>query len=267
MKATATQSGVSSLFVTWQDPQSRRIYPIARLMHLPSGMFELAYIRAAVEAQRQGFVGLPGFEDVTQVYSSSGLPALFENRRVSRGRRIQLEGELQTSAQPAQPANDALDAAPVTIFVPRQPGAPPERLQAFAPPLPGVAGKFWGVFAISGVGRVPGSAELVERLAANEGLTLVPEPGNAYNPHALLVARANGSAIGYAPDYLANELGLTPDAADRLGVYLLAVHRINSAAAQPLYQVTCRYECDADLGRALFRSEAYEPLSPRAFHD
>jgi hypothetical protein len=264
MNATSTASGVSSLFVTWQAPESRRIYPVARLMRVASGELELAYIRAALEAQRQGFAGLPGYEDLTQVYSSPELPALFESRRASRGRRVHLEGELQPAAEPA---NDVLDAAPVTVFVPRQTGAPPERLQVFAPPLPGVAGRYWGVFVVSGVGRVPGSTEQVERLVANEKLALVPEPGNAYNPNALLVERATGPAIGYAPDYLANELARVPDAAAGLGVYVLAVHRINFAPAPPLYQVTCRYECDAKLGRALFHSTAYEPLSPRAFRD
>jgi len=255
---------VSTLLITWQAPESRRIYPVARLMPVANGELELAYIRAAQEAQRDGFAGLPGYEDLTEVYSSSELPALFAGRRGSRGRRVHLEGELQPSAEPA---NDVLDAAPVTVFVPRHAGAPPERLQVFAPPLPGVAGRYWGVFVVSGVGRVPGSAELVERLVANEALALVPEPSNAYNTNALFVARVKGAAIGYAPDYLANELALVPDAAARLGVHLLAVHRINFAPAPPLYQVTCRYECDAKLGRALFRSAAYAPLSPRAFRD
>ncbi|MES1183727.1 MAG: HIRAN domain-containing protein [Myxococcales bacterium] len=264
MKETSTTSGVSTLLITWQEPESRRIYPVARLMRVASGELELAYIRAALEAERQGFKGLPGYEDLTQVYFSPELPALFESRKGSRGRRIQLEGELQPAAEPA---NDVLDAAPLTLFVPRRAGALPERLQVFAPPLPGVAGRYWGVFVVSGVGRVPGSAELVERLVANEELALVPEPDNAYNPNALLVERATGPAIGYAPDYLANELARVPDAAAHLGIHLLAVHRINFAPAPPLYQVTCRYECDAKLGQALFHSTAYEPLSPRAFRD
>lgn len=253
---------LSSLFVTWQEPESRRIYPIARLISTPGGEFEFAYIRAALEAQQHGFAGLPGFEDLTRVYSSPELPALFEGRKVSRGQRVPLQGEFGPSLPPA---NDALDAAPVTIFLPRQAGAQPERLEAFAPPLPGVGGKFWGVCVVRGVGRVGGSAELVERLTANEALVLVPEPSNAYNRQALLVARADGTRLGYVPDYLANELGLVASGAAALDVSLLGVHRINFPPAPPLYQVTCRYECEAELGRALFRSAAYEPLSPRAF--
>jgi len=264
MKETSTTSGVSTLLITWQAPESRRIYPVARLMRVASGELELAYIRAALEAERQGFKGLPGYEDLKQVYASPELPALFESRRGSRGRRVHLEGELQPTAEPA---NDVLDAAPVTIFVPGRAGASAERLQVFAPPLSGVAGRHWGVFIVSGVGRVPGSAELVERLVANEELALVPEPDNAYNPHALLVARISGPRVGYVPDYLATELSRIPNATADFGVHLLAVHRINFAPAPPLYQVTCRYECDAKLGRALFRSAAYEPLSPRAFRD
>lgn len=255
-------SALSTLFISWQVPESRRIYPIARLTLVPSGEFELAYIRAALEAERQGFHGLPGFEDLTQVYLSSLLPPLFEGRTVSRGRRVRLVGELEPSSEPA---NDTLDAAPIAISLPRSGSGSPERLEAFAPPLPGNAGKHWGIFVVRGVGRIPGSAALVEQLVANETLALVPEPSNAYNPNAILVARAEGATLGYVPDYLVNELGHFSNAAARLGVRLLAAHRLNFAPAEPLYQVTCRYECDQELGSALFRSTAYEPLSPLAF--
>ena len=256
--------GVSRLFVSWQAPESRRIYPIARLMRVPSADFEFAYIRAALDAQQQGFAGLPGFEDLSRVYLSEDLPPLFESRAVPRGRRVRLEGEFEPALAPA---NDALDAAPIALSVTRQQGAPPERLEAFAPPLPGPAKTYWGVLVIRGVGRVPGSAELVERLVANETLAVVPEPHNAYNSHALLVTRVGGAALGYVPDYLANELGRIPNSASGLRLRLLAAHRLNFAPADPLYQVTCRYECDQELGLALFRSPAYEPLSPAAFRD
>jgi hypothetical protein len=253
-------SGVSTLFFTWQEPESRRIYPIARLMRVASGAYEFAYVRAALEAERQGFVGLPGFEDLTQVYVSTQLPFLFESRKASRGRRVRLEGELESGVAPA---NDMLDAAPITLFVERPAGAPPERLEVFAPPLPGVAGNYWGVFSVRGVGRVA-RADLGERLCANEALSLVAEPHNQYNANALLVVRADGTAIGYVPDYMANELSHVARAPARLAVHLLAMHRINFSSAHPLHQITCRYVCDAELGRALFRSAAYEPLSSRA---
>jgi hypothetical protein len=264
VKVSSRSSAVSSLFVTWQAPESRRFYPIARLTRVSDREFELAYIRAVREAQREGFTGLPGFEDVEEVYLSSALPSLFESRTASRGRRVHLEGESE-SVPP--PANDVLDAAPITLFVNRQGGAPADRLEAFAPPLPGGGGKYWGAFVIRGVGRVGGSADLVERLSANEALALEPEPDNAYNPRALLVARTDGTRVGYAPDYLSNELSLIPRAITALRVGLLAVHRINFSPAQPLYQVTCRYECAEAVGRALFRSPAYEPLSARAFSE
>jgi hypothetical protein len=253
---------VSSLFVSWQAPESRRIYPVARLTRVPSGEFELAYIHAALEAERQGFRGLPGFHDLSEVYLNPQLPSLFEARAASRGRRLRLEGEFELAGEPA---NDALDAAPITLLLPRPANASPERLEAFAPPLPGGKGTYCGIFVIRGVGRVPGSAALVERLAANEALEIVPEPSNRYNANALLVSRADGSALGYVPDYLANELSRFPNAAARLRVRPVAVHRLNFPPAEPLYQVSCRYECDEALGRALFRSPAYEPLSPRAF--
>jgi len=35
---------VRTLFVAWQDPESRRIFPVARLMRRRSGEYELRYI-------------------------------------------------------------------------------------------------------------------------------------------------------------------------------------------------------------------------------
>lgn len=252
---------VPRLFITWQEPESRRIYPIARLMHLSSGEFELSYIRAALVAREHGFSGLPGFEELDRVYVSRELPALFEHRPPQRGRRVALPGSL---APLAAPANDALDPAPIVLFVPRADGQGQERLEAFAPPLPLADGRYFGVFVVRGVGRVPGSSERLEALDAREVLRVVAEPTNAYNPRAAAVLTSDGATLGYLPDYLANEIAAAGAKPDALGVQLAGVQRINHPPAVPLYQVTCRYTCDASLGRALFASSDYQPLSLRA---
>jgi hypothetical protein len=253
------------LFVTWQAPESRRIFPIARVMRLPGGHYEWAYVRAVVEARAQGFAGLPGYERFDEVSVSPELPALFAHRVPARGRRRSVPG--------SQPANDQFDPAPITLLVPLGPGTH-ERLEVFAPPLPASFGKFWGAFVARGVGRVPGSESAVEKLGAHERLLVRAEPDNAYNPRALLLLRADETAIGYVPDYLANELaeaaaperaGASSAVADDFSVEVLSAERVNHPPAAAVYNVLCGYRCGPELGARLFRSERYLPVAAGAY--
>lgn len=256
---------LSTLFITWQEPESRRIYPIARLMGLAGGAYELAYIQAVVAAESVGFRGLPGFEDPKKVYVSAELPRLFDHRLPARGRHV-------AARDSSELIGEGLDAAPITILVPLA-GGKSERLEAFAPPLPTPAGLYVGVFWVRGVGRIAGSEDVALGLRAHERVRLIPEPNNAYNPRALRVVRGDEMPIGYVPDYLANELSvaahpepprLTPHS-ESMELDVLHSARANFPPAAPLYKVLCRYTCSAELGRQLFYSETYEPLSLRAY--
>ncbi len=252
------------LFVTWQAPESRRIFPIARVMRLPGGNYEWAYVRAVSEAREQGFGGLPGYDRIDEVSVSPELPGLFAHRVAPRVRRRSVAG--------AQPANDRFDPAPITLLVPVGPGIN-ERLEVFAPPLPASFGNFWGAFVARGVGRVPGTESAVETLAPHENLLVRAEPDNAYNPRALLLLRADETPIGYVPDYLANELaeasppareGAPLAAVNDFSVEVLSAERVNHPPASPIYNVLCGYRCGPELGARLFRSERYQPVAAGA---
>jgi hypothetical protein len=253
---------VPMLFVTWQAPESRRIFPVARVMRLPDGRYEWAYVRAVSEAQEHGFVGLPGYERLDQVSVSPELPSLFAHRLPPRGRR---------RPTGTAPANDRFDPAPITLLVPIGSGNN-ERLEVFAPPLPASLGKAFGAFVARGVGRIAGSEAALERLETHAALSLRAEPDNPYNPRAVLILHA-GTPIGHVPDYLANELadalgaasGSGSGVAEALRVEVLSAERIQHAPAAPIYTVLCGYECSAELGSRLFRSHRYEPVAAEAF--
>lgn len=251
---------VLMLFVTWQAPESRRIFPVARVMRLPDGRYEWAYLRAVSEARGHGFVGLPGYEQIDRVSVSPELPALFAHRLPARGRQ---------RAAGTAPANDRFDPAPITLLVPTGPGKV-ERLEVFAPPLPASRDKAFGAFVARGVGRVPGSEAAIESLEPRARLSLRPEPDNPYNPRAVLILHA-GTPIGHLPDYLANELaealgaGSEQGVSEAVRVEVLSAERINHPPAAPIYHVLCGYECSGALGERLFRSARYAPVAPEAF--
>jgi hypothetical protein len=264
------------LFVTWQAPESRRIFPIARVMRRTTGEYEWAYVRAVAEARAHGFAGLPGYDDIDAVSVSRELPALFAHRVAARGRR---RTAAAAPADAIRPANDQFDPTPITLLVPVGPGIT-ERLEVFAPPLPAPFGKAWGVFVARGVGRIPGSEAAVERVAPHAPLSLRPEPDNPVSPHALLILSEDETAIGYVPEYLASELAealapavraMTPGKSTvapaihpstrALRVEALSSERVNHPPASPIYNVLCRYTCSAELGAVLFRSERYQPVA------
>ncbi len=251
---------VRSLFVAWQEPESRRIFPVARLSRRRSGEYELRYIAAAWAAREHGFLGLPGFEELEAIHVTAGLPELFVQRSAQR----RGTGPLETSAA----GQEQLDAAPITLFVRRQPGAAPERLEAFAPPLRAADGRRWGVLEVRGVGRSPGSEQLALSLVPGERLLLQPEPDNPYSASALRIVRPAGShgageQLGYAPDYLASELGAVGGRAEQIELTLGHVQRVTFAPAPVVYRVLVRYACPPELGRLLFTSESYRPVPPR----
>ncbi|MEO8181911.1 MAG: HIRAN domain-containing protein [Deltaproteobacteria bacterium] len=248
---------IRNLFIAWQDPESRRIFPVARLTRRRSGEYELRYIGAVRAAVQRGFAGLPGFEQLESMHVSAELPAIFRERAAPR-RRVPRE-------PPGIPAKELsgelLDATPITLFVRRRPGDAPERLEAFAPPLRAPDGRRWGVFEARGVGRVQESAEVLAALAEHERVLVRSERDNPYNPHALLITRRDGTRLGYVPDYLANELAAVGGRPDQLELEVSEARRVTFAPAPLVYRVLCRYTCPADLGRVLFTSESYRPLS------
>jgi hypothetical protein len=256
-------SGVHSLFVTWQAPESRRFFPIARVMRRPSGEYEWVYVQAVSEAQRHGFAGLPGYEDLDRVVRTPEPPGVFAHRVPTRGRRRPASVG-QASVPP--PANDSFDPAPITLLVPLGAGRY-ERLEVFAPPLPGAGGHYWGVFAARGVGRLPGSEAAVAGLERHQPLRVRAEPDNPVSPRALLLSNVEGVPIGYVPDYLANELAAVLEAPaggeraaglDALSVEVLGAERVNHPPAEPVFSVLCQYTCTAELGARLFRSASYQ---------
>ena len=68
------------LYVTWQDPETRRIVPVARVAIDAADRYEFAYIHGAEEAQRLGFLPLLTFPDLKQVYRSRDPLPLLQNR-------------------------------------------------------------------------------------------------------------------------------------------------------------------------------------------
>lgn len=75
------------LFVAWQDPVTRRIFPVARLLDRQEGVrWEFVYIHGARAAAERGFEYFLGAENLDRVFESDELPPLFQNRLMRASR-------------------------------------------------------------------------------------------------------------------------------------------------------------------------------------
>ena len=83
------QQQLQALYVAWQQPESRRYFPVARLVagvgDIP-GLYEFAYIKGAEEAQKADFEPFPAFPKLSEVYRSKELFPFFANRLMSINR-------------------------------------------------------------------------------------------------------------------------------------------------------------------------------------
>ncbi|MBF6842200.1 hypothetical protein, partial [Acinetobacter baumannii] len=74
-----------TLFVAWQDPQSRWICPVGRLERGPDG-FVFEYLAGALDARQRGFPGFFEFPAFAARYESESLFPLFRNRLMPTAR-------------------------------------------------------------------------------------------------------------------------------------------------------------------------------------
>lgn len=194
------------LYVAWQDPESRRILPVARVIVDAHGGYEFAYIQAFYEAQRCGFLPLVSFPDKDRVYRSRELLPLLKNRLMQPRRPDYGEYLEELALDPAS-------AEPFTILGRSGGQRVTDKLELFAPPTATADGRLHTIVFVRGVRHVPKAEEVIAQLRRGVRLQAVAELDNAYNPKALKLCH-EGDFLGYLPDYLVTELECTPEALD-----------------------------------------------------
>ncbi len=240
------------LFVAWQDAESRRIVPIARLLRV-GGEYEFAYVGAVEQARALGFGPLLAFPDISEVYRSKALPPLLSNRLMPKSRPEfpDYVGQLDLSEETAEP---------FTVLARSGGRRTTDRLEVFAP-LASLGDESEGLFLVRGIRHVPGAEAALEQLAPGAPLRIMADVHNEVNPAALLLRCEEKRLVGFVPDYLANELA---SAGAQLRSLSLSVVKVNPPPAPVHHRLLCRLRCGNALGDRLFRGEAYRPLSARA---
>jgi transcriptional regulator with XRE-family HTH domain len=186
--------------VIWQDQATRALVHVAWL-EFTGDEFVFSYTGDA--KSNANFPPFPSFPLFDETYRSVELFPFFSVR-------------LTSTADPRFDAIiDALgltreQATPAELLARSPSESPHDTIQVIPEPTEIPEGTLVRTFLVSGVRHVDEQnpdrmSQLVDTLEPGTQLQLVPEPTNPTNPHALQLA-ADGTIIGWVPDYLVDEI-------------------------------------------------------------
>lgn len=209
MLAGTREDAITELLVTWQQPDTRAMLPVARLS-FDGEAYRFNYLPTV--SSIDGFRPLIGFRDVGETYESDELFPLFQERILDPARddfeRVLTELDLDPSS-----------ATPWEQLVRSGGGSEGDTLQVT--PLPHEDMGDWECTALvagvryfqmksvrTGQGETPiYSAQEFEAVLASlevgSSLEVRKEIDNVYNSDALLLFTPDGHVVGYLPDWIA----------------------------------------------------------------
>ena len=203
---------MNTLYLAWQDYDSRRWFPVGQLVAHNGGStadagagadveYEFAYINGALEAHKAaGFPPIPGFPKMERRYRSRRLFPLFQNRVMNPSRPDRAE-YLRRLGLPED--TDAISELAASGGQRRT-----DTYQVFPAIVPGAGdGRFSYRCLLHGLRYTGADAvKRTETLHQGEALNLVSDPDNPAATLAVKVATADGHHIGWIPRYLVDDL-------------------------------------------------------------
>jgi hypothetical protein len=256
--STVSIPNLHALFVAWQQQDSRRYFPIGRLVveaNNGRSRYEFAYVKGALEAAKHGLDPLLAFPDFQQVYRSDELFPLFENRLMP-SRRPDYEQYL---------ANLGLtpDADPIAVLARSGGRRVTDSLELFELPLydSGLA-CYRTFFLAHGIRYLhQTSLERIHSLTVGDALRILVDFQNPADARALALGTDDRVIVGYMPRYLLDDAWNLIQNCPRLEVF---VAQVNPTPAPIEQRLLCRIEsCWPDDFRP-FCSDHYLPISPEA---
>jgi hypothetical protein len=191
---------MTTLFLAWQGPQSRRWFPVGRLdadLDSDPARYRFSYIEGARGARELAeFLTVPGFPVIETPYQSERLFPFFQNRLMNSRRPERPEYLHQLGLDP-----DHWD--PVSELAAPFNQAHKNGYEVFPDVVPDADGRFGTRFVVHGLRYTnEHSIERAGALAIGEELRLSLELNNPATGHAVTVKTADQYVIGWLPRYL-----------------------------------------------------------------
>jgi hypothetical protein len=246
------------LFVCWQSPQNRAIYPIARLfVRDEPPTYEFAYVRGVHDALRQGLAPFPQMPELDRVYLLNELPPLLTNRLMPKRRP-----DFAEYIEHLGLAGSAEPPAPELILARSEGRKVTDHIEVTAPPEFDAASRTWVYYGFArGVRHLPGAEDAVRQVKAGDELQIDRDGTNEWDARALLVLRSDRARLGFVPHVLIEDFGALMDQ----GALVRAqVARVNLPPAPLQQRLLVRFAAQDRPGFAPMSSARFEPLAEDA---
>ncbi len=244
------------LFVAWQNPTTRSIFPVARLLHRSiAPQWEFAYIEGARKAREHGFGLFHGFGKLDDVTRSADLPPLFDNRLMPKTRN-----EFPVYMQRLGLARDAEE---IPVLARSEGLRASDPIELFGLPSFDTAKQCYRFyFFLRGIRHVEGAEPYIKTLKAEDPLDLAPDPRNPVDGLAICVhGRPSEGKIGWVPATLIEDLHQLGNHGSELSV---KVQRINPHPGPVQTRVLCSLEATFVEGFVPLATERYQPIAADA---
>ncbi|WP_426053445.1 HIRAN domain-containing protein [Janthinobacterium sp. PSPC2-1] len=190
---------MSTLFVAWQQPDSREWIPVAKL-EFSDGTYSFSYTQGIFRAKE--FRQFSGMQKVDVVYESPRLFPLFANRLISKS-RPEFKDYLRWLGL------SDMDDDPMAILALTGGIRGTDSIELFQPPAVSERGEYKFEFFARSLSHLPLAAiNRIGELQKGERLYLMLDPQNDFDPRAVAMRTATPSSfLGYCPKYYAQDLG------------------------------------------------------------
>lgn len=255
---------MTTAFLAWRAPESRRWYAVGRLTADPDSrlLYRFEYTGGAEEARRDaGFAPLASFPDLGARYVSEALFPFFSNRLLPRSRPEYAE-YVRWLSVPEVPSD------PLALLAQSGGKRETDVFELYPCPERDAAGGLRLHFFVHGIGHLPPEAAArAERLTPGESLLLMHDFQNAYDRQAFVLRTAEKVrndfwALGFLPRYLVMTVHDLLRALDdaRLELPRIVVERVNPSPAPVWFRVLCRLTSNWPNGYRPFSDAAHQPL-------
>jgi HIRAN domain len=247
-----------ALYVAWQEPKSRRYYPVARLysgVGNAHDLYEFAYINGATEAANVGFQPFLAFPKLHQVYRSKDMFPFFSNRLMSHN-RPDFPNYLQSLSLD-------LNADPMAILARSGGTRATDSIEMFhVPPTTENGDSFQTFFWMHGYRYLdPQQQARILTLRHGEELFPAATPLENVDANAIRLLTADHFMVGYLPRYLAGEIIHFLN--NGVDIHLF-VERVNPPPSPSQQRLLCRLDARRSGDFLPFSGETYQPISPDA---
>lgn len=246
------------LFVTWQSPENRATFPIARLLHRgEEPRYEFVFVRGVHDAEQHGLTLFRELPETGRVYWFDELPPLFTSRLMRRSRPDFVDHVTRLGL------GNLGDALPPELILARSEGRKvTDHIEIAAPADFDPASRSWIYHGFArGLRHVPGAEEAVRTLRVGDELGIEPDIANEWSTRALSVRRADRARLGFVPHILVGEFGglIESDAAVRAHVA-----RVNLPPAPMHQRLLVRFSRTHCAGFAPMSTSRFQPLAADA---